>query len=108
MAAASSLQDSTFFAKQTTETFGLNDKEFEHNYRVDVTDPAGGFLPGVLQVGIDDSSLELQAKLDEEYNQLVQDRRTLRRFIFPRSPTSSPHYLPVNLFRIIQNALQIF
>ncbi len=47
MAAASSLQDSTFFAKQTTETLGLNGKEFEHNYRVDVTDPAGGFLPGV-------------------------------------------------------------
>ncbi|KAF8737375.1 hypothetical protein AX14_012969 [Amanita brunnescens Koide BX004] len=100
--------DGAFIEKQTIETFGLNDKEFEHNYRVDVTDPAGGFLPGVLQVGIDDSSLELQAKLDEEYNQLVQDRQTLRRFIFPRSPTSSPHYLPVNLFRIVQNALQIF
>lgn len=34
---------------------------FGHDYRVDVTDPAGGFLPGVL----DDSSLELQAKLDD-------------------------------------------
>ena len=40
------------------------------------TDPAGGFLPGVLQVGIDDSSLELQARLDEEYAQLLEDRRT--------------------------------
>jgi hypothetical protein len=29
---------------------------------VDVTLAAGGFLPGVLQVGIDDSSLKLQSK----------------------------------------------
>jgi hypothetical protein len=47
-----------FIEKQTIETFGLNDREFEHNYPGDVTDPAGGFLPGVLQVGVDDSSLE--------------------------------------------------
>jgi DNA-directed RNA polymerase II subunit RPB1 len=40
---------------------------------VDVTLAAGGFLPGVLQVGIDDSSLELQSKLDEEFTQLVED-----------------------------------
>jgi hypothetical protein len=31
------------------------------NYWVDMTDPTGRFLPGVLQVGIDDGSLELQA-----------------------------------------------
>ncbi|KAF8060852.1 hypothetical protein FPV67DRAFT_310188 [Lyophyllum atratum] len=100
--------DGAFIEKQNIETFGLNDKEFEHNYRVDVTDPAGGFIAGVLQVGIDDSSLELQSKLDEEYAQLVEDRRLLRSFIFPRSPTTSPHYLPVNLQRIVQNAMQIF
>ncbi|EKM83352.1 hypothetical protein AGABI1DRAFT_65857 [Agaricus bisporus var. burnettii JB137-S8] len=100
--------DGAFIEKQTIETFGLNDKEFQHNYRVDVTDPEGGFLPGVLQVGIDDSSLELQQKLDEEYKQLVEDRKTLRYFIFPRTPTTQPHYLPVNLLRIVQNASQIF
>lgn len=100
--------DGAFIEKQTIETFGLNDKEFEHNYRVDVTDPAGGFLPGVLQVGVDDSSLELQAKLDEEFSRLVEDRKLLRTFIFPRSSTNMPHYLPVNLQRIVQNAMQIF
>ncbi|KAF5376975.1 hypothetical protein D9615_007212 [Tricholomella constricta] len=100
--------DGAFIEKQTIETFGVNNEEFEHNYRVDVTDPAGGFLPGVLQVGIDDSSLELQSKLDEEYARLVEDRRLLRSFIFPRSPTTLPHYLPVNLQRIVQNAMQIF
>ncbi|KAE9384544.1 beta and beta-prime subunits of DNA dependent RNA-polymerase [Gymnopus androsaceus JB14] len=82
--------------------------EFEHNYRVDVTDPTGGFLPGMLQLGIDDSSLELQKKLDEEYDQLVADRRLLRNFIFPRFATTSNQYLPVNLSRIVQNTAQIF
>ena len=100
--------DGAFIERQNIDTFSLNNKEFEHNYRVDVTDPVGGFLPGVLQVGLDDSSLELQVKLDEEFNQLVEDRRLLREFVFPRSDPSNPHYLPVNLQRIVQNALQIF
>ncbi|KAI0286600.1 beta and beta-prime subunits of DNA dependent RNA-polymerase [Russula aff. rugulosa BPL654] len=100
--------DGAYIERQRIETFHLNNREFEHNYRVDVTDPAGGFLPGVLQVGIDDSSLELQARLDEEYTQLLEDRRILREFIFPRTPDSIPHYLPVNLQRIVQNAVQIF
>lgn len=100
--------DGAFIERQRIETFHLNNREFEHNYRVDVTDPAGGFLPGVLQVGIDDSSLELQARLDEEYAQLLEDRRTLREFVFPRTPSNIPHYLPVNLQRIVQNAIQIF
>lgn len=100
--------DGAYIERQRIETFHLNNREFEHNYRVDVTDPAGGFLPGVLQVGIDDNSLELQARLDEEYAQLLEDRRILREFIFPRTPDSVPHYLPVNLQRIVQNAVQIF
>ena len=82
--------------------------DFEHNYRVDVTDAAGGFLPSVLQVGMDDSSLELQAKLDEECARLVADRTLLREFVFRRASTDQPHYLPVNLHSILQNTIQIF
>jgi DNA-directed RNA polymerase II subunit RPB1 len=100
--------DGAFIERQNIETFALGDVDFEHNYRVDVTDPQGGFLPGVLQVGLDDSSLDLQAKLDQEFVQLVEDRRTLREFIFPNQDPSRPTYLPVNLQRIIQNAIQIF
>ncbi|EPS95144.1 hypothetical protein FOMPIDRAFT_152872 [Fomitopsis schrenkii] len=100
--------DGAFIESQNIETFALNDREFTHNYRVDVTDPSGGFLPGVLQVGLDDSSLDLQAKLDEEYEQLCQDRRLLREFVFPSRDPSVPHHLPVNLQRVIQNAIQIF
>ncbi|THH07234.1 hypothetical protein EW146_g9383 [Bondarzewia mesenterica] len=75
--------DGAFIERQHIDTYGLNNQDFDRNYRVDVTDPMGGFLPGVLQVGIDDSSLELQMKLDEEYHQLSEDRRVLREFIFP-------------------------
>ncbi|CAL1696999.1 unnamed protein product [Somion occarium] len=100
--------DGAFIERQNIETFALTDKEFEHDYRVDVTDPSGGFLPGVLQVGLDDSSLELQAKLDEEFTQLSEDRRLMRQFIFPRQDPTMPRYLPVNLQRIVQNAIQIF
>ncbi|EIN13283.1 beta and beta-prime subunits of DNA dependent RNA-polymerase [Punctularia strigosozonata HHB-11173 SS5] len=100
--------DGAFIERQNIETFALSDLDFEHQYRVDVTDPQGGFLPGVLQVGLDDSSLELQAKLDEEFAQLVEDRRLLREFIFPNQDPSRPTYLPVNLQRIVQNAVQIF
>ena len=100
--------DGAFIEHQKIVTFALNHKEFEHKYRVDVTDKEGGFLPGVLQIGIDDSSLELQAKLDEKYGRLVQDRHDLRAFIFPRVDCLTPHYVPVNLYRIVQNAVQIF
>ncbi|KAF8875548.1 hypothetical protein CPB85DRAFT_540875 [Mucidula mucida] len=100
--------DGAFIEKQSIDTFALNDPQFEHNYRVDVTDPEGGFMEGVLQVGIDDNSPGLQKLLDEEYRQLVEDRRMLRKFIFPRQDPTIPQYLPVNLFRIVQNASQIF
>jgi hypothetical protein len=41
-----------------------------------------GRAPG-WQLCIDDSSLELQARLDEEYGQLLEDHRILHEFIFP-------------------------
>lgn len=100
--------DGAFIERQRVDTFGLNDKQFDHNYRVDVTSVDGGFTPGVLQVGLDDSSLELQSKLDEEYDQLKEDRQLLRTFIYPKRDTMVPNYLPVNLLRIVQNAQQIF
>jgi DNA-directed RNA polymerase II subunit RPB1 len=69
--------------KQNVDTFALNGEEFRHHYCVDVTDEKSGFMSGVLQVGLDDSSLELQVKLDEEYVQLREDRRLMHTFIFP-------------------------
>ncbi|KAJ6573844.1 DNA-directed RNA polymerase II, subunit 1 [Mycena vulgaris] len=100
--------DGAFIEKQNVDTFALNHEQFKRNYRVDVTDGKTGFAPGTLQVGVDDSSLELQARLDEEYNQLSEDRRLMRSFIFPLANPTTSFYLPVNLRRIVQNAAQIF
>ncbi len=100
--------DACFIEEQSIRTFILNDREFEHRYRVDVTDPKGGFLPGVCRLGVDDSSLELQRKLDEEYEQLVEDRRILRNYTFKGCDKLTRQSLPVNLYRIVQNATQIF
>ena len=99
--------DGAFIERQKIDTFALSNTEFEHKSQVDVMDK-GGFLPGVLQIGIDDSSLELQAKLNKEYGQLVKDRQELCTFIFPRADGLTPHYMPVNLYQIIQNTVQIF
>jgi DNA-directed RNA polymerase II subunit RPB1 len=100
--------DGAFIERQSITTFHLSNAAFDRMYRVDVTDPKHGFKSGVLQVGLDDSSLELQHLLDEEYAQLMEDRRELREFIFRGSDPQMPHYLPVNLRRTIQNAQQIF
>ncbi|KAJ7151696.1 DNA-directed RNA polymerase II, subunit 1 [Mycena filopes] len=100
--------DAAFIEKQNIDGFATSDDSFRHDYRVDVTDEKSGFAPGVLQIGLDDSSLELQAKLDEEYTQLAEDRRLLREFVFPRADATTNFYLPVNLLRIVQNAAQIF
>ncbi|KAH8797389.1 hypothetical protein DL96DRAFT_1721272 [Flagelloscypha sp. PMI_526] len=51
--------DGAFIEKQRYEIYAISDREFEHRYCVDVTDPAGGSMPGQLQVGVDDSSIEL-------------------------------------------------
>ncbi|KIJ45198.1 hypothetical protein M422DRAFT_251383 [Sphaerobolus stellatus SS14] len=100
--------DGAFIEQQSVEIYHLTDKVFERRYRVDVTEASKGFLPGILQVGLDDSSLELQRKLDEEWKQLCEDRKQLREFIFRSRSPNLPHYLPVNLRRIVQNAQQIF
>ncbi|KAH8822372.1 beta and beta-prime subunits of DNA dependent RNA-polymerase [Flagelloscypha sp. PMI_526] len=100
--------DGAFIEKQRYEIYAISDREFEHRYRVDVTDPAGGFMPGQLQVGVDDSSIELQEKLDEEWGRLCEDRKTLRTLVFKDWDPLKERYLPVNLDRIIQNARQIF
>jgi DNA-directed RNA polymerase II subunit RPB1 len=100
--------DGSFIERQSIETYGLSNREFTHRYKVDVTDPTGGFTNGVLQVGLDDSSLELQAKLDEEYGELEHDRSMLRNFVFKGADPATSMYMPVNLQRIVQNAIQIF
>ncbi|KZW00731.1 beta and beta-prime subunits of DNA dependent RNA-polymerase [Exidia glandulosa HHB12029] len=100
--------DAAFIEGQSIESFQLDDAHFDRKYRVDLTDPKLGFHHGTLAAGLDDSSPELQAKLDDEFTQLGLDRRTLRQDVFRNADPRVAQYLPVNLRRIIQNAQQIF
>ncbi|KAG8714811.1 DNA-directed RNA polymerase II subunit rpb1 [Ceratobasidium sp. 423] len=100
--------DGAFIERQSVEPYRLSNRAFDRKYRVDVLEASSGFSPGTLQVGLDATSPELQYKLDNEFAQLVKDRKMLREFIFRTADPNQPHYLPVNLRRVIQNATQIF
>lgn len=100
--------DGAFIEEQVVDPIRLSDARFEQRYRVDVMDPQWDFKRGSLQVGLidPDSLQELQHLLDLEYDQLKEDRRLLRSFIFPNGDATVS--LPVNIRRTIQNAQQIF
>ncbi|KAH8834220.1 RNA polymerase II largest subunit [Flagelloscypha sp. PMI_526] len=81
--------DGAFIETQRYEIYAISDREFEH-------------------LGVDDSLIELQEKLDEEWGRLCEDRKTLRTLVFKDWDPLKERYFPVNLDRIIQNARQIF
>ncbi|KAG8968061.1 DNA-directed RNA polymerase II subunit rpb1 [Tulasnella sp. 419] len=97
--------DGAFIEKQRLDTYFMGDGTFDKVFKVDVI-TGKGFRRGVLQVGLESNSIELQKLLDEEYNQLLEDRHQLRHFVFASG--NRDHYLPVNLRRVIQNSQQIF
>lgn len=91
--------------KQSLDIIRLSDQAFERRYKIDVLG-GSGFSKGILQAGIDQSSISLQKLLDEEFAQISEDRRILRSEIYPDGTPGHP--LPVNIQRVIQNSQQIF
>ncbi|KAG9079149.1 DNA-directed RNA polymerase II subunit rpb1 [Ceratobasidium sp. 370] len=87
--------DGAFVERQSVEPYRLSHHAFDRKYRVDVLETGSGFSPNTLQ-------------LDREFAQLTEDRRLLREFVFRNPDPNQPHYLHVNLRRIIENAQQIF
>lgn len=101
--------DGAFIEQQQLDVYYMTHGAFHKRFRVDVIGldgEEGGFQDGVLQVGLDVSTQELQRELDLEWEQLSDDRTLLREFVFTTPPNRI--CLPVNLRRIIQNAQQIF
>ena len=98
--------DGAAVENQTIEPVRMSNAKFENTYRVDVMDPEWAFKKGMLQIGLDEGTVEVQAMLDEEYEQLCEDRNLLRNYILKSGDAQKA--LPVNLRRIIQNAQQIF
>ncbi|ONH68651.1 DNA-directed RNA polymerase II subunit RPB1 [Cyberlindnera fabianii] len=98
--------DAGHVEKQTIDTLPGEDAAFEKRYRIDLMGDKFAIKPSLLETGreiVGDTAL--QATLDEEYNQLLEDRVFLRK-VFVDGEHNWP--LPVNIRRIIQNSQQIF
>ncbi|AJV00403.1 Rpo21p [Saccharomyces cerevisiae YJM1387] len=98
--------DAAHIEKQSLDTIGGSDAAFEKRYRVDLLNTDHNLDPSLLESGSEIlGDLKLQVLLDEEYKQLVKDRKFLRE-VFVDGEANWP--LPVNIRRIIQNAQQTF
>ncbi|TEB31022.1 beta and beta-prime subunits of DNA dependent RNA-polymerase [Coprinellus micaceus] len=69
--------DRAFIEKQSIETFTLDNAEFQHKYRVDVTDPAGRFMAGVLQNAFQIFHIDRRKPSDLEPAYIVDSVREL-------------------------------
>ncbi|KAK6461333.1 DNA-directed RNA polymerase II largest subunit [Scheffersomyces coipomensis] len=99
--------DGTQVEKQSLDTIPGSDKSFDQRYRIDLLDAESSIAESLLESGKEiKGDVKLQRVLDEEFEQLLKDRKYLREVCFPNGDFSWP--LPVNLRRIIQNAQQIF
>ncbi|ODQ79999.1 hypothetical protein BABINDRAFT_36081 [Babjeviella inositovora NRRL Y-12698] len=99
--------DGTQVEKQTIDTIPGSDVVFDRRYRIDLLDNTHGINPSLLESGSEIvGDVKLQKIVDEEYNQLLSDRKYLREVCFPNGDHNWP--LPVNLRRVVQNAQQIF
>ncbi|CCD22371.1 DNA-directed RNA polymerase II subunit RPB1 NDAI_0A02130 [Naumovozyma dairenensis CBS 421] len=98
--------DAAHIEKQSLDTIGGSDAAFEKRYRIDLMNPKNALDPSLLESGSEiTGDVKLQSLLDEEYKQLIKDRKFLRK-IFVDGESNWP--LPVNIRRIIQNAQQTF
>lgn len=92
--------------KQPIDTIPNNDASFNRRYKIDLMDSTYSLKPSDIESGNDIiGDIEMQRILDEEYEQLVDDRSFLRGGIFG---AEAEWHLPVNLRRVILNAQQIF
>ena len=98
--------DASYIEKQSLDTIGGSDVAFDKKYRIDLLNVKNSLDPTLLESGSEImGDLKLQALLDEEYKQLVEDRKFLRK-VFIDGESNWP--LPVNIRRIIQNSQQTF
>ncbi|KAK9493318.1 hypothetical protein V1508DRAFT_416385 [Lipomyces doorenjongii] len=99
--------DATYVEKQSVDSMSGSNDRFEQRYKIDLMDAMWSLKPSLLECGNDIiGDVEVQQVLDEEYEQLWQDRKFLRDFVFKNGEDAWP--LPVNIHRIIRNSQQIF
>ncbi|KAI8838898.1 hypothetical protein BC829DRAFT_426127 [Chytridium lagenaria] len=92
---------------QMFESMKISDRQFEKKYKVDITDPAYMLRSVDYRIqGEMMNSAGTQQVLDQEYQKLLEDRHMLRNDIFKNGDNRLP--LPVNLKRLITNAIRTF
>jgi DNA-directed RNA polymerase II subunit RPB1 len=67
--------DGAYIEQQQIDSYYMSDRAFNEKFRVDVIgaeDEGAGFREGVLQVGLDVGTPELQRELDVEWDQLIE------------------------------------
>ena len=96
--------DGAAIERQILLTHQMGNDTFVKEFFVNLSQ--GGFRPGRLQPGLADFSQELQDLLDEEFEQLKEDRRVLRQEMFNTSRNDV--MLPINLARLVRNSKQVF
>ena len=109
--------DAVWIEKQNFESFTLKASDFERVYALDTTEDKFGFdeigLPFIESAIIEDCKNDptVQMSLDEELEQLQEDRRNLRVIMANReagAEDSPSSYAPGNVKRVIRNARQQF
>ncbi|KAK4136582.1 beta and beta-prime subunits of DNA dependent RNA-polymerase [Trichocladium antarcticum] len=101
--------DGISIEKQRVDHMNLSDENFDKRFRLDVMDEASsGAALEFLEYGKEMTSDPMvQQFMDQEYEQLIADRKLVRQ-INRRKQADESMQLPLNIARIIENAKKLF
>ncbi|RDW87589.1 putative DNA-directed RNA polymerase II largest chain [Coleophoma crateriformis] len=100
--------DGVFIEKQRVDHINMSDQAFDDRYRLDVMDGSNPISSDLLEHANElDGDLAVQQLLDEEYDQLQEDRKMLRDVNFKKKDDEMMQ-LPLNIVRIIDSARRLF
>lgn len=100
--------DGVFIEKQRVDHINMSDDAFAARFRLDVMDGKNAVSSDLLEHASDMiGDLNVQQQLDEEWNQLLEDRRMLRDVNFKKKDEEMMQ-LPLNIVRIIDSARRLF
>jgi DNA-directed RNA polymerase II subunit RPB1 len=98
--------DGQHIERQPVDLINCSDEAFETKFRVDVMDPKKSLGPEVLTIsGEIAGDVEVQQYLDEEYEQLLNDREVFRDAMLTALGEDGEMFqLPLNIMRTIETA----